>query len=373
MLRPRGVFNALTTTTTNPVAATLTLSTLSLFLLVSYSTSTTSASRPLRHTAHAPAAAALDNNNNNNWVANLSRHAASVYSEGGQDGIIAEIFRHVQPRTRTFVEIGFGYVSRDDNATIERALHGTNTYNLKSPQVASTTTLNNDPDTQTQETSSSPWTGIYFDAVFQHPAIGLFRETITPDNVIDTLHKHDVDEHVDYIHIDVDSVDLWLFEAIINNASPSSVTKATTTERRLFQPQVVSVEYNSNFNYDAKVTVDRHWQVWKQDIVYGASLAALIDVATRHGYEPVHVEGYLDVFFVRSEALQMSGGRGFTMEEMRSRFPLPIRLHGVREHSNVSRFVDYDTWRRTGDMNLARKDAVRHVNVVKRMHQSKGA
>lgn len=336
---------ALSSTTNNPVIAILSILSISLLLLISYSTATTSASTHSLLTADV----APSNNKNNNWVANLSVHSASVHSQGGQDGIIAEIFRHVQPLTHTFVEIGFGYVSRDDNHTIERALHGTNTHNLKKPS-----TFKNLPDE-----NQKPWNGIYFDAVFEHPAIGLYREVVTPDNVVEILRKHNVEKHVDYISIDVDSIDLWLFEAILNT-SP------------LFQPQVISVEYNSNFGYDASVTCDRDWQAWKQDIVYGASLAALLDVAEQYGYEAVHLESYLDVFFVKREKLHESGGKGFTRDEMKEKFPLPIWLHPLSTQSNVSRFVDYGTWRRTKDMKQARKEAVKAVAVVKRMHGSKG-
>jgi hypothetical protein len=38
----------------------------------------------------------------------LSRHHARVYSQSGEDGIIAEIFRRIGTRTRYFVEIGSG-------------------------------------------------------------------------------------------------------------------------------------------------------------------------------------------------------------------------------------------------------------------------
>src|SRR5688572_13694008 len=36
----------------------------------------------------------------------LPRHHAQVYSQNGEDGIIAEIFRRIGPRSRTFLEIG---------------------------------------------------------------------------------------------------------------------------------------------------------------------------------------------------------------------------------------------------------------------------
>src|SRR5262249_46338782 len=38
----------------------------------------------------------------------LSRHHASVYSQTGEDGIVAEILRRIGRRDRTFVEIGIG-------------------------------------------------------------------------------------------------------------------------------------------------------------------------------------------------------------------------------------------------------------------------
>ena len=41
-------------------------------------------------------------------AARLVRHGAKCFSQGDEDGIIAEIFRRIGPRHRTFVEFGAG-------------------------------------------------------------------------------------------------------------------------------------------------------------------------------------------------------------------------------------------------------------------------
>src|SRR5918995_1216206 len=38
----------------------------------------------------------------------LNRFEHQVFSQNGEDGVITEIFRRIEPRTRTFLEIGVG-------------------------------------------------------------------------------------------------------------------------------------------------------------------------------------------------------------------------------------------------------------------------
>jgi hypothetical protein len=90
---------------------------------------------------------------------------------------------------------------------------------------------------------------------------------------------------VDYVSIDVDSVDLWLFSHLIDGG---------------YRPRVVSVEYNSNYGLDKAVTVPPG-AVWGGDSCYGASLSALYYCGAQRGYNLVAVEPLLDVFFIRED------------------------------------------------------------------------
>lgn len=265
------------------------------------------------------------------WVHNLSSHAHSVFSQGKQDGILEHIFFHVPPRNRRYVEFGFGYAQGD--AGIRAKLKGTNTYYLK----------------------RKGWDGWIFDAVLEHKRFGLYKELLTPDNIVSVFEKHAVPHDVDYVSIDVDSLDLWLMRSLI---APESN----------YRPQVLTIEFNSNFPYESTVTCDPVWEPWRRDMVYGTSIGAIMRVAGRAGYDVVYVEGRLDVVLVRRDVLRRSGGRGLSVPELKLMFPMPSRAHKIKSDSRFYRFVDLDTFERTGDMELAREAAKEDVDKAKKLH-----
>ena len=266
-----------------------------------------------------------------NWVSEIGKHARRVYSQGMQDGVIEYIFSSIGSRNERYVEFGFGYAK--GIPAIRKKLNGTNTWYLK----------------------SKGWQGWIFDALIEYEAVGLHKALLTPDNIVETFEKHGVPRDVDYVSIDVDSIDLWLFRALISGG---------------YKPRVVSVEYNANFGYESTVTCDDKWQAWQHDIVYGTSMGALLRVAGDGGYEAVFVDGRLDVFLVRSEVLKESGGQGLSIHTMKRVFPLPQRTHGIKAETKYERFVDYDTFVKTGDMEIARSAAAKDVAAVKQLFSS---
>lgn len=134
---------------------------------------------------------------------------------------------------------------------------------------------------------------LLLDGGFGNPAINLHKRLVTKDNVLQLLEDFQVPLEPDYVSVDIDSCDLWIFLAI-------------TTR---YRPRVVSVEYNSNYGLENFTTLrcrglhpyfDYQWGL---DNIYGASLSA-IDLAARHrGYSLVHVSRGLDAFLVRSDLL----------------------------------------------------------------------
>lgn len=266
-----------------------------------------------------------------NWVLTLSNHSRKVLSQAGQDGILEEIFQHVTPLNGKYVEFGFGYAEGLEQIIGLR--NGTNTFHL----------------------SKKGWTGWLFDALIEYKPIGLYREKLSHENIVETFKKHNVPRDVDYVSIDVDSIDLWLLHALIKD--------------RVYRPQVISIEYNANYPYESTVTCDRVWAPWELDIVFGTSMGAILQVGRDAGYVPVHVERVYDVFLVREESLAKSGGRGFTVAEMKARFPLPRRMHRYNSNPKLHRLVDYNTFKRTGNMEVARKAAEKDREQVKRLHR----
>lgn len=73
------------------------------------------------------------------------------------------------------------------------------------------------------------WDGLLLDRQFENSKINLHKELVTPSNIVGILEKYNVPYDVDYISIDIDSVDVFVFFAILQSK---------------YRPAVISSEYN---------------------------------------------------------------------------------------------------------------------------------
>jgi hypothetical protein len=253
------------------------------------------------------------------WVRDLAarRFSKGPRSQGGQDGILAEIFRHV-PTVNSppfCVEFGFNAVTLDGGT-------GANVASL---------------------VLDHGWQALLLDGGHENPAINLRREFLTSANIVSVFAKWGVPAQPDYISIDVDSTDLWLFRALLPH----------------YRAAVYSVEYNANFPLDLSVTcADDPTIRWQGDRVYGASLLALCAAAREQGYSLVAVEPGLDAFFVRDDLLDDgSGVLAPPLEHWRPATRLRVHLPVLDRH-RIGLVLDYDVWRATGgDSTAARRAA----------------
>jgi len=205
------------------------------------------------------------------WIAQLANRSAGmqVYSQGNQDGILQTIFEHIGTTNRRFVEFGFGYEGRNlTEEVMDHAAMGLNTRLL----------------------SKRGWSGLYFDAEISAPAFRVVKATLTEDNIGQTFEAHGVPKDIDYISLDVDSVDYWLLRGLF---------------RAGYRPRVLSTEFNPNFPADALITFQPEWHPWTKRRVYGASAGAMNKLASENGYVPVRImQEMLDIFFVRRDVLE---------------------------------------------------------------------
>jgi hypothetical protein len=252
------------------------------------------------------------------WVRDLAtrRFPRGPRSQGGQDGILAEIFRHVRPANTPPFCAEFGF-----NADTLTGGSGSNVATL---------------------VLDHGWRALLLDERYENPAINLRREFLTSANIAETFRTWGVPERPDYVSIDVDSVDLWLFRALAPR----------------FRAAVYSVEYNAHFPLDAAVTiVDDPTVRWRGDRAYGASLRALVMVAREHGYSLVAVEPALDAFFIRDDLIDDGSGEiapplEHWLSATRHRVHPPVLDRGRSEL-----FLDYEIWRRDGGDSAAARRA----------------
>jgi hypothetical protein len=118
------------------------------------------------------------------------------------------------------------------------------------------------------------------------PDVRTRRALVHPSNVDALLREGGVPEELDVLSIDVDGIDLWIWDAVT-----------------AVRPRVVVIEYNSHL--DPHVAVAQPLEpamAWDGTDYFGASLAALRRVAARRGYRLVHTDiAGVNAFFVRAD------------------------------------------------------------------------
>lgn len=183
----------------------------------------------------------------------MKQYERKVYSQSGQDGIIEYLFDVIGTTNKFFVEFGAG-----DGVDLS------NTANLR---------LN------------KGWTGLLMDWEFSDHKLVKCHKVI-PHNIEALLTHYNVPVDFDYLSIDIDGNDYWVWQAIRN-----------------WRPRVVSIEVNTNFGPDVSKTIAYNTaHKWDGTTYYGASLGALYKLGISKGYKLVHLVDTLDAFFVRQDA-----------------------------------------------------------------------
>ncbi len=188
----------------------------------------------------------------------LSRFEEKIYSQNGEDGIIAQIFRTIGTLNRTYVEFGAGDGSE------------CNTHLLR----------------------ERGWSGLLMDLQHSNPKIQLYREKVTAENIQSLLTKYSIPKEFDLLSIDIDSNDFYVWKALSH-----------------YIPRVVVIEYNGSHgpNLDRIIPYDPNAH-WDGTLYYGASLLSLFRLGREKGYSLVYVEKRgVNAFFIRDDVLKKSG------------------------------------------------------------------
>jgi len=196
----------------------------------------------------------------------------SLFSQNGEDGVLAAIFDRIGVGPRKFVEFGFGPLQ--NNALAFALRHKA--------------------------------AGLYLDGSERNCEVarGMFRLLLRPeidvvcawldrDNIDSLIAKHFGGQEIDLLSVDVDGNDYWMWQAI------------TSVDAR-----VVITEYNASFGPERAVTVpydpafDRH-QKHSSGLYHGLSLAAAARLGNEKGYALIGCDDAgVNAFFVRRDLLR---------------------------------------------------------------------
>jgi hypothetical protein len=194
----------------------------------------------------------------------LTRYERRVFSQNGEDGVLAELLRRVGISNRWFVEFG-----------IETGLEGNCVFLA---DVMGWSGLFMEPD------GDAAW--VLARKYAANPAVVTTRALVTPETIESLLADAGVPSELDVLSIDVDGNDYWIWQALTS-----------------YSPRVVVIEYNAQWPLDARwVQPYDPERVWEGTDNYGASLGALRSLAESKGYRFVHTElTGNNAFFVRED------------------------------------------------------------------------
>jgi hypothetical protein len=200
------------------------------------------------------------------WLAanDLRAFEKRVFSQNGEDGILAEIFRRAGTDTRYFVEFGVETGAQCNCARLA---------------------------------VEENWSGLFMEAhppCFRelaeryrpYPGVRCLERVITSANIEALLAEQQVPREFDLLSIDIDGNDYWVWSAIRN-----------------WRPRVVVIEYNASYppprRWVMKENPDHRWD---GTTYYGASLASLAALGKEKGYTLVGTDSNgVNAFFVRDD------------------------------------------------------------------------
>lgn len=207
--------------------------------------------------------------NRNKSSKNIQDYEFKVFSQNGEDGIIQFLIQNTEIKNKTFVEFGV--------ETYKEA----NTKFLLLNNGWSGLIIDGDKDAMEKIASSDlHWK-------YDLKSIGNF---ITKDNINEIIKSAGIEGEIGLLSIDIDGNDYWVFENI-----------------DCVNPQILIMEYNSMFGDTHKISVpyDENFvrsQKHYSNLYYGASIAALCDIANKKGYDLVGSNSFgNNLFFIRHD------------------------------------------------------------------------
>ena len=233
----------------------------------------------------------------------LNRHEFQIYSQNGEDGIIQEIFRRIGSTNKIFVEFGVG--NGLENNTVALLLHG--------------------------------WSGAWIDG--DTSQVGKIRRSlgkpigdgkltvkngfVSAENIERHFRDLNVPAEPDFLSIDIDGNDYWVWQAI-----------------KSYKPRVVVLEYNAHFGPSlAWVQKYNPAHRWKGTNYFGVSLKALEMLGQKKGYKLVACNFVgNNAFFVRDDLV---GDHFLTPSSAETHFE-PARYYLYRRNGLPREFGEYE-------------------------------
>ena len=197
----------------------------------------------------------------------LATFERRVYSQHGEDGILAELFAQAGTTDRFFVEFGAGEGYESNTALLARA-YGWNGYLIEG-----------DPLTfASLRKAYASYSGVVTRCA-----------SVTAESVVERFVEGNVPNEFDLLSIDIDGNDYWLWKALATR----------------FRPRFVVIEYNAHYAPPRKwvMAYDPEHR-WDGSDYYSASLESYAALGRELGYALLGTESRgANAFFCRRDVL----------------------------------------------------------------------
>jgi hypothetical protein len=210
----------------------------------------------------------------------LNRYEFSAFSQNGEDGIIEEIFNRIGTTNSYFAEFG----SSD-------GLETNSTYLL-----------------------FKGWSGLFIDGskkninaikknfagVISQGRLKALCHFITAENIGNLFESVDVPKELDFLSIDIDRNDYYVWDAL----------------SRTYNPRVVCIEYNSVFRPGCEFVIPYDsTAMWDGTVNFGASIDSLYKLGVKLRYKLIACDfAGINAFFVREDLVENRFDEPFTPE-----------------------------------------------------------
>lgn len=233
----------------------------------------------------------------------LNIYERQVYSQNGEDGIIAEIFRRIDTKSKFFVEFGVG--NGLENNTVYLLLKGYTGYWIESNRK--------DVERINQK----------FNFLIDKKALLVKHAFVTAENIETLFEEANVPREFDLLSIDIDGNDYYVWKSIKN-----------------YHPRVVVIEYNALFPPDVEWIMKYNPKFTTRGTCYfGASLKSLEILGTKKGYKLVGCDFRgVNAFFVREDLVEDKFLEPFTSENHYE----PIRYYLTTKIGHPRDFGDFE-------------------------------
>jgi hypothetical protein len=182
----------------------------------------------------------------------LSKFERTVFSQYGEDGVVEKIFEIIQPTHKYAIEFGASDGIEHNNMrrlVIEDGWGG----------------LQIEGDMKLAQRNAYNYKDHY-------PRVRSIHSFVYPGNIEIIFEDHDVPKDFDYLVIDIDSNDYYVWRAI-----------------QQYRPKLVQIEYNAAWPPPKLAVVEFHpLNFWDGTDYHGASIQSYYELAKKKGYELVY-------------------------------------------------------------------------------------